>query len=392
MTTPLDPDRLVVQLAGARSGNQMLKRWSGFRQDLVVIGFDADPDAVAEATGALRQDAETVAVLPYALGARAEEARFRLNHDPCTSSVYPLDPDYADFVMLLDSCDYVLGEVAAPHAVSPMPVAPLDSLIGRAIPTLDGAALPEPDLLLLDTQGSEVEILEGAVGCLRSRTVAVVAETAFHPVYAGQKTFGDMVRLMEENGFLFAGFDEFGYYMPSRVPVPWRAGGMPLFCDAVFLRRPDRLPGVSDPADPSAITLAKAALLALGLDQPEYALAVLDRIPEGGPVSAAGCSYQVFLGRLAALWQQSRAQTPLPLRHVELFDADASDAVASGRRTRDSYLNGTGLARYGQDGASPIETLLSGHGFDRLAKQVRRYRRSTTFRIRDGEPKPADVG
>jgi len=392
LATSLDPARLIVHLAGARSGNQMLKRWSGFRQDLVVIGFDADSDAVDEATSALRSDAETVAVLPHALGARAEEARFHLNHDPCTSSIFPLNPDYADFLMLLDSSDYVLGEVAAPVSVSPMPVTPLDSLIGCSIPTLDDAALPPPDLLLLDTQGSEVDILEGAVGCLQSRTVAVVAETAFHPVYDGQKTFGDMVRLMETNGFLFAGFDEFGYYMPHRVPVPWRGGGMPLFCDAVFLRRLDRLPRSPDPAGPDALILAKAALLALGLDQPEYALAVLERIPGIGRASTAGYSYQVFLGRLAALWQQLGAQAPLPLRHVELFDAAASDAVASGLRTRDSYLAGTGLAQFGQDEASPVEALLSAHGFDRLAKQVRRYRRNTTFRIREGGTGPAGGG
>lgn len=381
----IDPARLVVYVAGARSGNPMLDLWARFRDDIVAIGFDADPAAIPGATAALARQAGTATALPHALGAVTGPGLFYLNRDPYTSSVYPLNPDFADFTGLFYATDYRLGDVAATRRTLPVTLRRLDDLVGTAVPGLADAALPPPDLLLLDTQGNEVDILDGAAGCLAGPTIAVVSETAFHPVYQGQRTFGDMVRLLEGHGFLFAGFDEMGLYAPNRVPVPWRSGGIPLFCDAIFLRRPDRLPQPTAADDPAGLPLAKLALVAFGLGLTELALAALTRIPlpdggtaDGGAVvhPAASTGYLAFLGTLAAL--AARLALPLPLPYVQVYRDGQGPANPAAW---------TQAVRYGDADATPIETMLQDHGFDRAVRRVQWFRRHSSFRI--GTP-PAD--
>lgn len=115
--------------------------------------------------------------------------------------------------------------------------------------TLD-AILNEPDMktnrwaefLKIDTQGTEYEILQGALSSLKRETVAVVAEVAFCELYKDQKLFSDVEALMREQGFSFYGFttlhtrsqkylDKKSFATRERV----------IYSDAIFFKDP--LPG-----------------------------------------------------------------------------------------------------------------------------------------------------
>lgn len=65
------------------------------------------------------------------------------------------------------------------------------------------------EVIKLDTQGTEYEVMSGAARTLRERTVAVMTEVSFCPLYVGQKLFSEVELLLRGHGFAFYGFDLF---------------------------------------------------------------------------------------------------------------------------------------------------------------------------------------
>jgi len=121
------------------------------------------------------------------------------------------------------------------------------SLIGEqklATVTLDAAllvALPHfyADFIKLDTQGTEYEILLGAVETITKQTTAIVCEVSFCELYQGQKLFSEIELFLRENKFSFYGF----------MPIHTRSKKLldkksqiskerALYADAVFFKDP----------------------------------------------------------------------------------------------------------------------------------------------------------
>ncbi len=105
-----------------------------------------------------------------------------------------------------------------------------------------GGAHAAPDLVKLDTQGTELGILQGAGSVLRSASMVEV-EVEFAEMYQGQARFDQIFAHMVAQGFELLylnrvfGQKEQVYRGPSR--------GQLLFGDALFGRREDRLEGLS---------------------------------------------------------------------------------------------------------------------------------------------------
>ena len=99
-----------------------------------------------------------------------------------------------------------------------------------AMDTLDavmsGVALEDPVMIKLDVQGSELETIDGGAKTFRRAGVALV-ETSFHALYAGQPTFPEVNRRLEELGFRYAG---------SLRQLLSPIDHAPLEQDAIFLR------------------------------------------------------------------------------------------------------------------------------------------------------------
>lgn len=60
----------------------------------------------------------------------------------------------------------------------------------------------KPEVLLMDTQGCEYEILEGATETLKT-VRAVLCEWSKQPIYEGQKLYDDLNALLDRAGFKF---------------------------------------------------------------------------------------------------------------------------------------------------------------------------------------------
>lgn len=83
-------------------------------------------------------------------------------------------------------------------------------------------------LLKTDTQGSDLQVLEGATHMINEKRVAMVlSEVLFVPLYEGQCWFEDIYRWMKSKGFQLVGL-----YNPTRDV----STGMLQWADALFLQ------------------------------------------------------------------------------------------------------------------------------------------------------------
>jgi FkbM family methyltransferase len=98
------------------------------------------------------------------------------------------------------------------------------------------------EFLKLDTQGAELDIMQGAKRTLSERTVAAIVEVEFCPLYENQPMFSEVETYMRQFGFAFFGFGETSYrsaklrHLLKLHGANWRER---LFhADAIFFKDP----------------------------------------------------------------------------------------------------------------------------------------------------------
>jgi FkbM family methyltransferase len=174
---------LVVIDLGCRWG--VGDAWSAFGRHATVIGFDADVD---ECDRLNRTDwgGRDVRYVAAAIGPRRGEAPFFRTREPACGSFFP--PDLA-----------TIRHRPTLACITPIGTEPV------ALTTLDdwaaGAEVGPIDALKLDTQGSELGILQGG-----TRTLATVraleVEVMFNPIYKRQPLFSDIDQFLRGRGFV----------------------------------------------------------------------------------------------------------------------------------------------------------------------------------------------
>lgn len=149
-----------------------------------------------------------VKVFNVALGEKQEERTMFLHttHSPSSSllqsteicsELYPQTQAQKPVTIKLTTLDNVLGEVAL-----------------------------QPDVLIkLDTQGYEKQVIAGGVETFR-RAAACIIEANLFQLYENQPTFAELVSLLDQLGFRYAGNLDQTYDRQGRV----------VYIDAVFVR------------------------------------------------------------------------------------------------------------------------------------------------------------
>lgn len=108
-----------------------------------------------------------------------------------------------------------------------------------AVDTLDNQLtqndIQDVDFIKLDTQGSELFILQGGLKTLRKPVIGLEIEIEFVPIYRGQPTFSDVDPFVRE----------FGFQMFDMAPVYWKRAigqkiggrkGQLIYVEALYLR------------------------------------------------------------------------------------------------------------------------------------------------------------
>jgi FkbM family methyltransferase len=311
----------------------------------------------------------------------ADETRFHVNYDPFTSSAFELNPYFRDYCATMSGVDYLLGEAVVPVREISVVSHSLDRLC-----MAEGAPLEPPDILTLDTQGSEFDILQGATDLLDRHVVAIVAEVQFNEVYQGTALFGEISSYLRNKGFLFADFSDIARYAPLRGPIGARSEGLCLFADALFLRDPHRIAASWGRRADRA--LRKLAFLALCHQQLEFAQLCLRLC-----VDRAEPADRTYL-RLLDEFSTACASLPegRPWTYPEAYSPEASRALTepvsdaeshririemAGKAARESQK----LNRLPADTGAVVD-LLERHGFS-FAPRLRRFQERVVGAYRD---------
>ena len=201
---------------GARGGIDT--RWNPYFEYLDVMGFEPDPDECAALNA--KQFPYSIVFLPEALGARNDEkATLYICKSPGCSSL--LRPN-------MDLCgSYAYGEamdVVGKHTVT---LNRMDTVCRNF----------QPDVMKVDTQGTELDVLIGA-GQLLDNVLAVELEVEFVPQYQDQPLFSDVDAFLRDQGFQLRGIRR--TFWREKADHVHSFGGQLIHGDALYLR-PERL-------------------------------------------------------------------------------------------------------------------------------------------------------
>lgn len=196
---------------GARGGVD--QRWRPFYSSLSVVGFEPDPKECARLNE--RHWPYRVRFLPNALGARdGEVATLYLCKQPGCSSLLRPNPAVCE--------QFAYGSNLGVVGEHPLVLSRLDSVCDV-----------QPDVLKVDTQGTELDVLRGA-GALLQRTRAAELEVEFIPQYKDQALFADVDAYMRSQGFMLRGLRRTSWR--NTAQDSHAAGGQLVHGDVLYLR------------------------------------------------------------------------------------------------------------------------------------------------------------
>jgi FkbM family methyltransferase len=306
-------NHLIIHHVGGRSGSRAFPVLSAFEPDLINVLYDADESCLPQVAERGKTQPSQTLVLAHCLAGRNGLCQFHINYDPYTSSIFSTNPRFAHYYYAQHppGYDYMIGDACRTMATRELSTTTLDAVV------LEREEAPAPDLLSLDTQGSELEILTGATRLLDSTILGVHVEVEFQPLYEGQPLFGDVYQFLAERQFDLAELRLFHKRCPMRGKHGFRGEGYVTDGEALFLKRPDALAGGTPRED--ALQLAKLAFLATVFGRFECAQQCFEtpgfhrELPSTDGSTDRPPRYLVFISRLA------QAVASLPRRSVPLF-------------------------------------------------------------------------
>ena len=256
----LGEEPIVLVDAGARGG--IPKRWRPVEPWLSVVGFEPDARSLDELDQSDRRR-----IFPKALASEPGSVTLHLTAEEGDSSVLTPNRPFLNRFPRAERFDVVGTQTVSGDT--------LDNQLAEG-------GIDRVDFIKLDTQGSELMILEGARQTLGRGVFGIEVEVELNPIYDHQPLFSDV------DGFLRS----LGYELFDLELRRWkhRAGedlaltrGQVAWGDALFLLDPDhtqQLVRRGNDDDPNARSLARIVALCLLYNLGDYALALLDSLGE----------------------------------------------------------------------------------------------------------------
>jgi FkbM family methyltransferase len=302
---------LVLVDVGARGG--LKRNWYGARQHLRVLGFEPDKREFDRLTSMPTTDPATT-WFDVALNNRTGPIRLHIARDRGLTSIFEPDRTLLDAFPQANRFDTVdVRQVDADR---------LDSLVERR-------GVTDVDFLKVDTQGSELLVLEGAAQALDRWSIGAEVEVEFTPIYREQPVFADVDRFLRTLGFLL--FDlRPCYWKRTAGSTVGGPRGQIIWADALYLKSVPSLRATIERLDPAMrkAKFLKALSIAVLYGYFDYAIEILNALgdvvtPEeraiadrwlrtsGGEITSSPLPGQRFLASvLHRLWKltQPRAQ------------------------------------------------------------------------------------
>lgn len=247
---------LIYADCGAR--NEVTNPLVDLLPEARYVGFE--PDQI-EYARLCQQEKKGYSYFPIAVGKDSETRTLYLTRNPECSSL--LEPNYAFFGSFTDCAPQI--EVMETREVRTVA---LDSYL----PTV---GIHHIDFLKLDTQGTELEILQGAESFLSSSILGLKVEVEFSPMYLDQPLFADVDAYIRQFGFML--FDLLRHrYRRQSYPRDLDTRGQLLYGDAFYLKDYHCLADKGMKAEAS-----KLAIIAAFHGFHDYALETIDFLLAG---------------------------------------------------------------------------------------------------------------
>jgi FkbM family methyltransferase len=246
LKTFLAQEPIVVYDIGARDAD--LGEIANLRENLVYVAFDADRAEADRILAEKKSLFHHLKVFPYFVGEKPGKTLFHIYKSPGQSSVYaPAKRFKAHF----GGDDFAIAQSLPVYCTT------IDKIVKNE-------KCPYPDILKIDTQGSELGILKGAAKTL-AQTLIVEIECEFIEMYEGQPLFHHICASLYAAGFELFYINR---VFANRDGYSGEARGQITFCDALFIRREDKLAGIS------AERLARFGILLANYGHRDYAYSI----------------------------------------------------------------------------------------------------------------------
>jgi FkbM family methyltransferase len=177
-------DPIAICDVGARGGFE--PHWQVYGSQACLMGFEPDPIEFARLQA--NRASANQHIYPVALGKQRERRLFSVCHHPGGSSFYPADPNFIERFPPEYAQELTVTQTLEIDTVS------LDEFVrDYHISTID--------FLKLDTEGCELDILQGARNILQTSVLGLSLEVLFHDSMRHQPTFSEIDRFLQAMGF-----------------------------------------------------------------------------------------------------------------------------------------------------------------------------------------------
>lgn len=249
---------VVLVDVGAAGG--INRRWNSLPRPTTVIGFEPDDREFSRLT---RSEFH----LWYNVGLYSAKQTCTLNITRWQTNTSLLEPN-------LNVIARVYQDASDFDVIERRPIAcdTLDHVLEKS-PV-------KPDVIKLDTQGSELSILSGAIGALDQHVFAVEVEVEFVPLYKDQPLFADIDKFMRDQNFQILDCGNMQYNKwAGQIGVGGTKGQL-VVADALYVKPPE-----------TAVALVRAGglpklwrtvLVSLAYGYPDYARLVCDAVVHAG--------------------------------------------------------------------------------------------------------------
>lgn len=214
----LEKDKIVCVDVGARWG--IAEPWIHFRNIVSVIGFEPDEKECEKLNAQIRENDLFIKYLPIALHDGEKDATLNITRRPGCSSLLKPNREMLDQFPDSERFD-IINEIQ-------LNTNSLDSV-------LESNGIGNIDFLKVDTQGTELNILQGSKQALSRDVFGIAVEVEFAQLYENQPLFADVDKYLREMGFTLFDLNRHRWKRKN-VPTNIPSRGQIIFGDALYFR------------------------------------------------------------------------------------------------------------------------------------------------------------
>jgi len=250
-------DRIILADVGAAGG--VHERWQPLGRRVLTIGFEPDPRAYQ-----LLTNSETNRWLNTALADKNGERQIFITRWQTNTSLYKPDPRTVERLFYPRTDDFDIIETSS------ISCRKLDDVLIEQKLNLDA--------IKLDTQGSELLILQGCERQMANHLFAVETEIEFYPLYQDQPLFRDVDAFMERKGFQLLDCGNLVYIKGRHSPGIGGPKGQLVAADALYVKSVEAITSILTPGDKGK--LARMVLVCLVYGYPDFAVEICRRLQD----------------------------------------------------------------------------------------------------------------